>query len=149
MLLISKNKMNTKNKGFTLIEMLVVVAIIGLLSAVVVVGLTGAREKARDSRRVADLREIQNQLELDYDSSTGYPADIQGYLDAGSSETPTDPQNNTYKYSAVDSDGNNFNESYEVGACVENLDNISTNSVEGCSISCSGGEGTLFCATPQ
>lgn len=48
---------NTK-KGFTLIELLVVIAIIGVLSAIGLVALTGARGKARDARRVSDLRQI-------------------------------------------------------------------------------------------
>lgn len=145
--------MKINNKGFTLIEMLVVVAIIGLLSAVVVVGLTGAREKARDSRRVADLREIQNQLELDYMSTEGYPTnsnqtDIQDYLDASGGNFPTDPQGVEYKYAGVDSGGDGFNESYELGTCVESMDNISAESAS-CGNLSSCTTGTLFCVTPN
>ena len=62
----SKNK--TKNftrglpKGFTLLELLVVIGIIGLLASIIVVNLTGARKKARDIKRVADIRTIQTAL---------------------------------------------------------------------------------------
>lgn len=144
--------MNIDNKGFTLIEMLVVVAIIGMLSAVVVVGLTGAREKARDSRRVADLREIQNQLELDYMASEGYPDNsnqtgIQDYLDASGGNTPTDPQGIAYQYTGIDAGGDGFNESYELGACVENVSNVSAESATCNNLSCS--QGTLFCVKPD
>src|SRR3989344_5774077 len=99
------------NKGFTLIEMLVVIAIIGLLSSVVVIGLGGSRSKARDARRIADIQQIQNSLELAYDPATGYPAGIP----AGA---PTeDPQGKLYQYGAVSA-----TLGYELGICLENTD---------------------------
>jgi len=60
--------------GFTLIELLIVVAIIGLLASVVLVGLGGFRARGRDARRIADLRETQNALELYYTKNNAYPA---------------------------------------------------------------------------
>lgn len=60
------------NKGFTLIELLVVIAIIGLLSSVVLSSLNSAREKARDSRRKQDLRQIEIALEMNYDKYGSY-----------------------------------------------------------------------------
>jgi prepilin-type N-terminal cleavage/methylation domain-containing protein len=62
------------NSGFTLIELLIVVAILGLLASIVLVGLGGARARARDARRISDLREIQNALELYYSAKGAYPA---------------------------------------------------------------------------
>lgn len=60
-------------KGFTLIELLVVIAIIGLLSTLAVVSLSAARERARDAKRLADLRNIQGAMEI-YASEQGvYP----------------------------------------------------------------------------
>ncbi len=60
-------------KGFTLIELLVVIAIIGLLSTLAVVSLSSARRKSRDSKRIADIKQIQMALEMYYDDKNGYP----------------------------------------------------------------------------
>ena len=62
-------------KGFTLIELLVVIAIIGILSSVVLASLNSARTKARDAKRVSELKSLQTALELFYDSSGHYPND--------------------------------------------------------------------------
>ena len=53
-----------KKTGFTLVELLVVIAIIGILSTLAVVSLNGARSKARDARRLSDLKAVQSALEL-------------------------------------------------------------------------------------
>jgi len=62
-----------KQKGFTLIELLVVISIISLLASVILVALTGARSKARDTKRRADLRQLATALELYYNDNRNYP----------------------------------------------------------------------------
>ena len=66
--------MKTNQKGFTLIELLVVIAIIGILATMSVVALNSAREKARDSRRLSDIKNIQTALEMYYSSNNEYPS---------------------------------------------------------------------------
>jgi len=59
-------------KGFTLIELLVVIAIISLLSTIVMAALNNSRIKARDTQRVAQIKELQKAIEA-YTSDHGYP----------------------------------------------------------------------------
>ena len=110
-------------KGFTLIELLVVIAIIGLLSTLAVVALSSARQKARDSKRLSDIKQVQTALELYYTDNTGYPTEssvslgttnykclnASGFSAQGCSspymgQVPLDPQNtgtNVYTYNSA------------------------------------------------
>lgn len=107
-----------KNHGFTLIELLVVVAIIGVLATVVLSSLSAARSRARDAKRISELRQLQTTLEIYHLDHDAYPSGAtlggctweeslnvlvdEGYV----SSLPLDPQNNSpfcYNYT---SDGN-------------------------------------------
>lgn len=65
--------MRRRQNGFTLIELLVVIAIIGILAAIVYSAVNSARAKARDARRLHDLRQFQTALALYYDKFNVYP----------------------------------------------------------------------------
>jgi prepilin-type N-terminal cleavage/methylation domain-containing protein len=69
-----KSKNKTFSAGFTLIELLVVIAIIGVLSSVVLVAVRAATIRAHDARRMSDIKEMSDALELYYDSNGRYPA---------------------------------------------------------------------------
>ncbi len=60
-------------RGFTLIELLVVVAIIGILASVILASLNSARAKARDAKKIVELREVSKALALYYDKYGRYP----------------------------------------------------------------------------
>lgn len=66
-------KVNTHNKGFTLLELLVVIAIIGILAASIFAFFSTARAKSRDSRRVGDIQQLQNALSIYYASTNTFP----------------------------------------------------------------------------
>lgn len=68
------NVLMKKINGFTLLELLVVIAIIGLLATTVNATLQSAREKARDTKRIADFKQIQKALQLYYDVNGEYPS---------------------------------------------------------------------------
>ncbi len=110
--------MNTSTKrGFTLIELLVVVAIIGMLSSVVLSSLNNARKKARDARRLADLKQLQAALELYYSDNVAYPestsqANVSTALSALSptyiADIPDDPLGGSYHYVYKTTSGGTF-----------------------------------------
>jgi type II secretion system protein G len=62
-----------KKQGFTLIEILVVLAIIGLLISVIIVSLAGPRKQTNDARRKVDIQEIMKAMELAYNDFGQYP----------------------------------------------------------------------------
>ncbi len=62
-----------KKKGFTLIELLVVIAIIGILAAIGLTAFSGAQQKAKDSKRKADLGALNSNLTLWLDNHNSYP----------------------------------------------------------------------------
>ncbi len=78
-----------KQQGFTLIELLVVIAIIGLLSTMAVVSLNSARVKARDARRLADVKQLSTAIELAAanSSTSDYSAVLSACSAAGSKTT--------------------------------------------------------------
>jgi prepilin-type N-terminal cleavage/methylation domain-containing protein len=64
---------HSRTRAFTLIEILVVVSIIGVLSAVILTSLNSARIKGRDAARIVDVREIKKAMEFYYDDNKSYP----------------------------------------------------------------------------
>lgn len=65
-------------RGFTLIELMVVVAIIGVMAAVVLATLTDVQKDAHDKRRRADLDAVRKALELYYTDHQYYPKESAG-----------------------------------------------------------------------
>jgi prepilin-type N-terminal cleavage/methylation domain-containing protein len=60
-------------KGFTLVELLVIIAIIGILATVIIVSLASARARARDASKISDLTTVSSALQLYYADKHVYP----------------------------------------------------------------------------
>lgn len=82
-----------KSKGFTLIELIVVITIIAVLTVVAMVSYTGAGKRARDGRRVSDLEKIRIALEM-YRQNVGssYPATLSTLVPNYIQVLPNDPK---------------------------------------------------------
>ncbi len=64
-------------KGFTLVELLVAIGIIGILATITTVSVSSIRAKGRDTKRVTDVKAIQANLEIFAETNGGYPTDAQ------------------------------------------------------------------------
>ncbi len=62
-----------RQQGFTLLELLIVIVIIGILAVIIVPGLSSGPKRARDAQRKADMRGVKNALETFYNDNNSYP----------------------------------------------------------------------------
>lgn len=70
--------MNRLKHGFTLIEILVVIVIIGILSVIVTTNFVGARERAQDSQKKSNLNQLKIALRSYYAQHKTFPASTGG-----------------------------------------------------------------------
>lgn len=78
-----------KQTGFTIIELLIVIAIIGILATLVLTNFQGAQARGRDTTRKSDINSIYQKLEEFYNEKGGYPAgNLDGVLDEGDPVLP-------------------------------------------------------------
>ena len=64
---------NHHQSGFGILQLLVVIAACGLLSSLVILISGGFRERTRDARRISDMNQLRQGLELYYNTANGYP----------------------------------------------------------------------------
>lgn len=157
-----KSKLLNFKDGFTLVELLIVIVIIGVLSAILMANFVGVRQRARDAQRKSDLRQIQSALELYRADIGNYPAALPGGSGIYSADCPTSgpfitaaymqkvpcdtnpngsayaPSSGNYKYAAGLSGDNN---TYYLYACLENTNDTDQNILSG--DSCSVGTSSI------
>lgn len=62
-----------RSSGFTIVELLIVIVVIGILATLVIVTFTGIQQKARDSQRQTDVNAMDSHIEAYYAQSGNYP----------------------------------------------------------------------------
>lgn len=115
-----------RDQGFTIVELLIVIVVIGILALLVITTYSGIQQKARNNQRTADLKAVQTQLEAYFSQNGHYPSlenmnsgewlddnlkslDRQALVDP---KNPTQSQTlvatpaaNSYAYAVTESDG--------------------------------------------
>jgi type II secretion system protein G len=117
-----------KEGGFTLLELLIVIVIIGILALLIIPNITSAPKKARDTKRKTDITTIRKGLEEYFVDNNVYPNALTD-LQAGSAPImktiPSDPKSGgapyVYTYTPA-----NSNTTYTLSACLENDQDNST-----------------------
>jgi len=87
---------NKPTTGFTIVELLIVIVVIGILAAVTIVAYNGVTAKARDTQMKADLAQVYKKLMIDKTVKDAYPATLAA-ADDGKGISPS--SGGTYQYS--------------------------------------------------
>lgn len=137
----------SKTAGFTIVELLIVIVVIGILATITIVAYNGVQDRARATVLQSDLRQAQQQLMLDQVDSGSYPASTATANDGkGLKASP----GTTYQYS-VNNTANpptfclsavNDSQGYSItnsGSATEGVCSGHTGPVAGGSVSCDAG----------
>lgn len=133
-------------------ELLVVIGIIGLLASIIVINLTGARRRARDTKRIADVRSVQTAIEEYYGRNGFYPTTLGNMVTQGQiPQWPCDPlanqatcqacngnSNNCYYYGYYTPGGASGPQSYHMGASLEDTASLVLNQDRDCNSTAGG-----------
>jgi type IV pilus assembly protein PilA len=116
-----------RDQGFTIVELLIVIVVIGILALLVITTYSGIQAKARNSKRQTDVQSIQTQVEAFFSENGYYPSrtDMNDTsflssklksLDSGALVDPSNPTKSqtlvaapaakSYAYAVTDSSGN-------------------------------------------
>jgi prepilin-type N-terminal cleavage/methylation domain-containing protein len=116
-----------RDKGFTIVELLIVIVVIGILALLVITTYSGIQAKARNAKRESDIKALQTQIEAFFSQNGYYPSntdmnsqawlatnmkslDQEALIDPSSATNSktlaTAPAAKVYSYAVTDSNGN-------------------------------------------
>lgn len=108
-----------REEGFTLVELMVVIVIIGLLATVVVINVMPAQDTARIRKAEADIATLEQGIEMYRLNKMSYPSSAQGLQSLVSEgfikRLPDDPWGKPYLYAVPGRNGQSF-DIYSYGA---------------------------------
>ena len=146
--------MKRGRQGFTLLELLVTISIIGILIGVGSVSFSTAQKRGRDSRRQADMKAMQTSLEQCYALDTRYPASVtegSALTCFGTAVTmnsvPSDPKD-TYVYTYT-VNAAAIKTSYCLCALMETVGSGNANTAGAVGVCALGGTKNYFCVSNQ
>jgi len=123
--IVMKTKDNARS-GFTFLELVIVISIIGVLSAMFISSYSSTIKKSRDAKRRGDIEEIRSALEVYRISNGGYPLSLNGLLapTVYLQRLPADPlsgQGYSYRYEPLVGCDNSLTlcTTYKIGAKLE------------------------------
>ncbi len=104
--------LQTNQKGFTIVELLIVIVVIAILAAISIVAYTGVQENARNTQRVANAKSVIDAANAYYSEKGSWPTltDLQDYttvkissdvstkLTAGATTAPSDTNKDGLRY---------------------------------------------------
>ena len=92
-----------RKNGFTLIELIITITIIGVITALVTVSFASTSKRGRDSRRMADLEKIRMGLEMAKQVGGTYPVSVEAITGTFLQQAPSDPKSGRlYDYQGSD-----------------------------------------------
>lgn len=107
-----------KNHAFTVVELLIVIAVIGILASITIVSYNGIQDRARENAAIAELKSVSNKLETYYSANAGYPANLASVGVANSG-------GKTFQYTRS---GTGINSTYGVTVMIDGLQPHNSNS---------------------
>jgi prepilin-type N-terminal cleavage/methylation domain-containing protein len=127
-----------KQQGFTIVELLIVIVVIGILATLVIVTFTGIQQKARNTKRQTDINALDSHIEAFYAQNGYYPTlahmndatwrgtNVKG-LDAAALKDPKGagstlvaaPAANAYAYAVTDDGGSAANCAADETVCTK------------------------------
>ena len=113
-------KILRNDRGFTIVELLVVIVVIAILVALTLPNLFGLQRRARDDDRKNDLKNIQSALETYYSDNNVYPDAMADLVPDYMQAVPDDPQGVGYTYAPTPAGCTDACTSFALTANLEN-----------------------------